>query len=90
MSHVTQESLQHGIKTLENQHTESVTNVKKQVCFYGYIFIWKHKVLQPIKNFNCHLSSVLKFQAKIRNIEEEKVGNARIHSSHFHNLGPLE
>ncbi|KAG7214873.1 hypothetical protein INR49_005142, partial [Caranx melampygus] len=37
------ESLQHRIKTLENQHTESVTNVKKQ------------------------------FQAKIRNIEEEKL-----------------
>ncbi|XP_056243466.1 nucleoprotein TPR-like isoform X2 [Seriola aureovittata] len=36
------ESLQHRIKTVENQHTESLTNVKKQ------------------------------FQAKIRNIEEEK------------------
>lgn len=38
---VCQETLQHQIETVARQHTESLINVKKQVCFHRILYLNK-------------------------------------------------
>lgn len=65
-----QEGLQHQADTVVKEHTEQLLGVKKQVCscftlrFYGF---------QTPDSSNSHAYSLLKFQARIKSIEEEKV-----------------
>uniref|UniRef100_A0A8P4KJ36 Uncharacterized protein n=1 Tax=Dicentrarchus labrax TaxID=13489 RepID=A0A8P4KJ36_DICLA len=76
-------TLQHQTETVANQHTESLINVKKQVCFYCMV-TGKYQVSAELKE-----KEIKNLKEELKSLQKNKTNNLTKKKKKGHLFSPL-